>query len=285
MNAVYGAAAILAVFALLLGLEHVFPLRRRRAALAHRLAVNLLISAFAIGTALALVAPVVGATTQAASRWQFGLLHWVALPAPLALVVGLLLLDGAFYLWHLANHRIPLLWRFHVVHHIDPDLDVSTALRFHPVEVALSAGFRFVQVLLIGPSPLTIAVYELLFQANTLFHHSNVRVPVGVERVLSRVLVTPRMHGIHHSAVRSENLSNFSVVFCWWDRLLRTLRLNVPQPAITIGIPAYGEDDNAARRLLTQPFRTQRDPWRRADGTVATRGPLPDDAPLTRLVA
>ena len=271
VDVAFAAAAMVALAAVLFALERAVPLRARRAPLPGRLAVNLIVSALAIGAALALVAPVVDATAQAALQRRFGLLELRPLPAPLAFVAGLLLLDATFYLWHLANHRVPLLWRFHVVHHIDPDLDVSTAFRFHFGEVALSAGFRFAQVLLIGAPLSAIAVYELLFQANTLFHHSNVRLPLRVERLLSRVLVTPRMHGIHHSMVRSENLSNFSVVFPWWDRLMRTLRLNVPQPAVTIGIPAYGSDDNTVRLLLALPFRSQRDAWRRRDGTTATR--------------
>lgn len=280
-----GAAAFLALAVVLFMVERAVPLRTSRSPLLGRLAVNLTVSALAIGTALALVAPVVDGTAQAAERWRFGLLQWLALPAPLAFVVGLLLLDAAFYLWHLANHRIPLLWRFHVVHHIDPDLDVSTAFRFHFGEVALSAGFRLAQVLLIGAPPTTIAVYELLFQANTLFHHSNVRLPIRVERLLNSVLVTPRMHGIHHSMVRSENLSNFSVVFPWWDGVMRTLRLNVPQHAVTIGIPAYDIDDNAVRLLVKLPFGEQRDAWRRRDGTAVTRDDPRVDIPPTRLLA
>src|SRR6185503_18602759 len=105
---------------------------------------------------------------------------------------------------------------------IDPDLDVSTGFRFHFGEIALSSIFRVVQIGLIGPSLTTFLVYELVFLVNTLFHHSNVRLPVDVERLLNKVFVTPRMHGIHHSQVRTELNSNFSVVFSWWDRLHRT---------------------------------------------------------------
>src|SRR5437867_12477756 len=105
----------------------------------------------------------------------------------------------------MANHKIPFLWRFHNAHHIDPELDVSTAFRFHFVEVALSAGFRVVQIVLIGVSPLTYAVYELVFQANTLFHHSNERLPVSVERLLERYEVIRHMHEIHQTTVAVDN--------------------------------------------------------------------------------
>src|SRR5688572_19867038 len=142
--------------------------------------------------------------------------------------------------------------------------------------VALSAGFRVVQVGAIGLSAWMFAVYELVFQANTAFHHSNVRLPIRIERLLNLVIVTPRMHGIHHSQVRDETNSNYSVVFSWWDRLHRTLGLNIPQSGIVIGIPAYAEpEDNSFSNAFLLPFRRQRDYWRRPDGTIVRRaGPL-----------
>jgi sterol desaturase/sphingolipid hydroxylase (fatty acid hydroxylase superfamily) len=186
--------------------------------------------------------------------------------------IAFLLMDLAFYWWHVANHRIPFLWRFHNVHHIDPDLDVSTAFRFRVGEVALSTAFRIVQISVIGLSAWMFAVYEIVFQANTLFHHSNVRLPLHVERVLNMVIVTPRMHGIHHSQVRDETNSNYSVVFSWWDRLHRTLGLNIPQSEIVVGVPAYADAaDNRFSNTFMLPFRRQRDYWRRPDGTIVQR--------------
>jgi sterol desaturase/sphingolipid hydroxylase (fatty acid hydroxylase superfamily) len=164
------------------------------------------------------------------------------------------------------------------VHHIDPYLDVSTGFRFHFGEVGMSAVFRVAQVLLIGISMPAFAVYELVFQANTLFHHSNLWLPIRLERLLNKVLVTPRMHGIHHSQVRRENNSNYGVVFPWWDRVHRTLGLNIPQAEIAIGIPGYSQpDDNRLRNALLMPFRKQRDYWRRSDGTLVERA-----APVSR---
>lgn len=272
MNTIYTAITIGGLFLALFLLERALPLRRPRHPGLRRWVVNLSISALALGTAFALVRPAATAAMEASESWRFGLLQWIELPPALAFVVAVLLLDLTFYFWHFANHRVPLLWRFHLVHHIDPDVDVSTAFRFHFGEVALSAGFRIVQILLIGAPPLTVAVYELIFQANTLFHHSNVQLPIRVERLLNHVLVTPRMHGIHHSMVQRENTSNFSVVFAFWDRLCSTLILNVPQQEIVIGIPAYETgSDNRLGALLPLPFRRQRDPWRRPDGTRVTR--------------
>lgn len=286
MNPTYAGLAIAGLFLVLLFIERKLPLRKWRHPSPRRLIVNLVVSALAIGVAVAWVRPFATAAMQTVEGRHFGLLQWLALPPVPAFVAGVLLLDLSFYLWHRSNHRLPFLWRFHVVHHIDPDLDVSTAFRFHFGEVALSAAFRVAQILLIGASPLTVAIYELMFQVNTLIQHSNVRLPIHVERFLNHVLVTPRMHGIHHSIVEREDMSNFSVVFVWWDRLLRTMRLNVPQQSIIIGIPAYDAGpDNAPGALLLLPFHTQPNPWRRPDGTHPTRDSEIADAPLTFLAA
>lgn len=253
-------------------LERVVPLRRQTRSLVGRLLVNLGVSAVAFGAALLLVTPAASRAAGWTGAEPFGLLHAVPLPAPLAAVAAFLLLDLSFYYWHRLNHRVPFLWRFHNVHHFDPDLDVSTAFRFHFGEIALSAGLRVVQVVLIAPSVWTFAAYEVVFQANTLFHHSNVRLPIRLERVLNRLLVTPRMHGIHHSQVQRETNSNYGVVFPWWDRLHRTLGLNVPQSGVVIGVPGYSEPgDNRLWHAFTAPFRRQKDYWRTPDGAPVTR--------------
>ena len=265
---------VLIVGAVIAGLflaERLAPLRVSRLPILGRLLVNAAVSAMAYAVAAALVRPSATATLEWASSERLGLLALAPSSALLQFVLALLAMDLTFYWWHVANHRIPFLWRFHNVHHIDPDLDVTTAFRFHPGEVAFSAAFRIVQVTVIGLSAPMFAAYELAFQANTAFHHSNVRLPIRLERLLNLVLVTPRMHGIHHSQVRDETNSNYSVVFSWWDRLHRTIGLNVPQSAITIGVPAYGRDDNRFGHALLLPFLRQRDYWRGPDGTVAER--------------
>jgi len=190
---------------LLFVLERFFPLRKSMRSLVPRIVVNLVISALSFIAAVTLVKP----AAQSALRWSdtksFGLVHLVALPEWAQFAISFLLMDLAFYYWHLANHRLPFLWRFHNVHHIDPDLDVSTAFRFHFGEIALSSCFAIVQVSLIGISAWAFAAYQLAFQAEVVFHHSNLRLPIGFERLLSKVIVTPRMHGIHYSQVEREN--------------------------------------------------------------------------------
>jgi sterol desaturase/sphingolipid hydroxylase (fatty acid hydroxylase superfamily) len=260
-------------FALLLFLlERCFPLRRPKRPLAGRLLVNLGFAGLAFVTVLLSVRPAALAMLGWTERSGFGLLQLPVVPDAVRAILAFLLLDLSFYWWHRANHRLALLWRFHSVHHIDPDLDVSTALRFHCVELAFSSAFRVVQIGLIAPSPWAYAAYELIFQTNTLFHHSNTRLPIRAERLLNRVLVTPRMHGIHHSQVRAETSANYASVFPWWDRLHRTLRLNIPQSAIEIGIPAYTrKQDNHPWHALVMPFRRQRRYWQREDGTAPRR--------------
>jgi sterol desaturase/sphingolipid hydroxylase (fatty acid hydroxylase superfamily) len=269
----------LGVFALLLFLlERYFPLRKSTRSLLGRLIVNVAISALTFVAAVALVQPAVRWALRWSVERSFGLVHLTVLPAWAEFALSFLLMDLAFYYWHLANHRVPFLWRFHNVHHIDPDLDVSTAFRFHFGEITLSSAFNVIQVSLIGISPWAFAIYQLAFQAEVVFHHSNLRLPIGLERLLSKIIVTPRMHGIHHSQVQRENNSNFGTVFTFWDRLHRTLGLNIPQNEVIVGIPAYTEpEDNRISNTLFMPFRRQRDYWRRSDGTLVERA-----APMSR---
>jgi sterol desaturase/sphingolipid hydroxylase (fatty acid hydroxylase superfamily) len=273
-----------ALFALLFGLERWLPLRTSTHSLLGRLLVNIAISVLTFVAAALLVQPAAQWALSWSGEKPFGLVHLVALPAWFELALSFLLMDLAFYYWHVANHRAPFLWRFHNVHHADPELDVSTAFRFHFGEVALSSLFTLVQVSLIGPSVWAFAVYQAAFQAEVLFHHSNLRLPIGVERLLNKVVVTPRMHGIHHSQVQRENNSNFGTVFPWWDRLHRTLGLNIPQSAIRIGVPGYSlPQDNTAANALLMPFRKQRDYWRKPDGAIVERQETSAESNPTRL--
>ena len=272
------------VFVLLFVAERFFPLRKATRSLLVRLFINLAISLITYIVAVGLLQPAVYSALRWSADKSFGIIYLIALPAPIAFVLSLLLMDLTFYYWHLANHRVPVLWRFHSVHHIDPDLDVSTAFRFHFGEITLSIGFSLLQVSLIGPSAWAFAVYQLLFQAEVLFHHSNVRLPIGAERLVNKVLVTPRMHGIHLSQIQRENNSNFGTVFPWWDRLHRTLRLNIPQDQVVVGIPGYTlPADNSFWNALLMPFRKQREYWLRPDGSQVGRQVWPEEQNRARL--
>jgi len=262
---------VIGIFILFFAAEKLFPLRQSREPLLARLFINASISGLAFVVAAMVVRPSTLRALNWVSQQPFGLIHLS--PWPWAqFIIGFLLLDLSFYYWHVLNHKVPLLWRFHNVHHIDPDLDVSTGFRFHSGEVLLSTLFRVVQVILTGISFATFAIYEVVFQANTLFHHSNLRLPIRVERWLNKMLVTPRMHGIHHSQVQRETNSNFGVVFPWWDRLHKTLGVNIFQSKIEIGIPGYASPgDNRLWHTFIMPFIKQRDYWRKADGSMPSR--------------
>jgi sterol desaturase/sphingolipid hydroxylase (fatty acid hydroxylase superfamily) len=257
-------AVVSSIFCVLFVLERAFPLRRRNHRVVVRLLINLGMSALVFLIAAAVVRPAALGALNWSAQKPFGLGHVFHLPAAAQFILSFLWMDLTFYWWHVANHYVPFLWRFHNVHHIDPDLDVSTGFRFHFGEVAMSAAFRAIQVAVIGISAPAFAAYEIVFQANTLFHHSNLRLPIRLERWLNKILVTPRMHGIHHSQRQRETNSNYGVVFPWWDRLHRTLGLNVPQSEIKIGVPGYARpEDNRFINVLLMPFRKQREYWPR----------------------
>ena len=151
-----------------------------------------------------------------------GIAAW--LPRPLRAVAGFVLMDYTFYLWHIATHKSRFLWRFHRVHHIDPDMDSSTAVRFHAVDMLVSLPWRLLQVRCSGIGPATLSVWRTFFNASILFHHSNLQLPRGWDRSLSWLLTTPKMHGIHHSIVPAERDSNWSSGLSLWDRLHGTYR-------------------------------------------------------------
>jgi sterol desaturase/sphingolipid hydroxylase (fatty acid hydroxylase superfamily) len=263
---------VAAVFVALLIFETRFSLRQPKRPKAQRFVINVGVSALALATGAYVVAPVALRLASWTSESPFGLLRVMPLPFTAEFILGFLFMDLTFYYWHRANHAFPFFWRFHNVHHVDPDLDVSTSFRFHFGEVFFSLGFKALQVYLIGISLLTYLVYELIFQCATMFHHSNVQLPITVERWLNKIIVTPRMHGIHHSIIKDETNANYSVIFRWWDLMHGTLRLNVKQSDVVIGVPAYLDpQDNKFLNLLILPFRRQRNYWRPPDGKQPER--------------
>ncbi len=177
-----------------------------------------------------------------------GLLNLFGLNGMANVVGSVIVLDLVFYGVHRANHSIPVLWRFHRVHHSDLDLDVTTAFRFHPGEVLISALIKLPAIWALGISPLGLASFEIGLLAAAQFQHSNMRVSEPYETIVRRVLVTPNMHRIHHSTVRGEHNSNFSTIFSVWDRLLGTYHMKVRQEGIRIGLSEYQDP-----RVLSLP--------------------------------
>ena len=236
--------------------ERFAPLRRTVESKLRRVARNLTIG----GVSLALTPILHALLLQPVASWivrgRIGLLQAASWPRWVETLTAVLLLDYTLWWWHWANHRVPFFWRFHLVHHADRDLDTTTALRFHFGELLLSVPVRAVQMILIGIDPQTLWLWQTILFASILFHHANVRLPAGVERVLLRFVVTPRMHGIHHSDRIEETNSNYSSLVTLWDVLHRTLRLDVPQERIVIGVPAYESPEEVTiGRMLLLPFR------------------------------
>jgi len=213
------------------------------------LLVRLLFPTAAVG--LALVAEAKG----------WGLLNLVAAPDWLALLATIILLDLIIYAQHVLFHAAPLLWRLHRMHHADLDIDVTTGVRFHPVEILLSMVIKLGAVVVLGAPALGVMIFEVLLNATSMFNHSNVRLPVGVDRWLRRILVTPDMHRVHHSIVARETNSNFGFNLPWWDWLFGTYRAQpaAGHVAMTIGLPQF-RDPSELRldRMLLQPLRRGR---------------------------
>ena len=249
------AAALLGFAAVLLCLERRAPLRPRVDPGPRRIARNLVVGAVTAATVSALERPLTRHLTRSTERHGWGIVPMLRLPRWLAAAVTLILLDYTLYLWHVLLHRASLLWRLHLAHHVDLDLDASTALRFHFLEFLASVPWRLAQIVVIGATPRTLALWQKLTAAEVIFHHSNVRLPPRVEHWLSRVVVTPGLHGVHHSTVRAERDSNFSSGLTAWDFLHGTVRMDVPQERITIGVPPFDEKrDVTLGKTLLAPF-------------------------------
>jgi sterol desaturase/sphingolipid hydroxylase (fatty acid hydroxylase superfamily) len=257
------ASLVLCAFGALLWLERRRPLRREVEPKLTHDARNLSVAAVAALSLQLAERPFILPLSKLSERLGWGLLKRLPLPAWLETALAVVLMDYTLYLWHVLTHRVPLLWRFHVVHHADLDLTASTALRFHFGELVISVAWRAAQVMLIGVSPQAFNLWQTALLLSILFHHSNVRLPVETERWLARLIVTPRMHGIHHSLIREETDANWSSGLSVWDRLHGTLKLNVQQAEITIGVPAYREPSEVRlAKILSMPFGEERPTWR-----------------------
>lgn len=242
--------------ATLFWLERRYPLRRnKRESDLRRVPRNLALTATTGAVVKLLERPIVEPLSRWVDRNQVGLLPALKLHPTAEKILSLLLMDYTLYWWHFLSHRLPFLWRNHQVHHIDFDMDTTTALRFHGWEFFMSIPWRVGQVLIFGIRPKTLALWQGLTTAEVLFHHSNLRLPVHFEDKLRRFIVTPRVHGIHHSVVEEEMNSNFSSGFTVWDAIHGTLKTNVPQERIVIGVANHRTPDDAKlKTLLTLPF-------------------------------
>ena len=261
----YGAIILITIFIILFVLESRIQLRRRVQNRWKRIVINFIVSipAFALLRIIFIPGMVWLATKN--QEWHFGLNYLLTAPAILKAVISFVLLDYSNYIWHILLHKFPFLWRFHLVHHTDLDLDITTAFRFHFGELIGSVIFRGAAILLTGASPLMVLIYEIAFEGFTQFHHSNTKIPFRLERILNYLIVTPRMHGIHHSMIRKETDSNYSIIFSFWDRLHKTVRLNIYQNKIVTGVPHYADEHELTiGNLWKMPFTKIRE-WKNVE--------------------
>jgi len=196
-----------------------------------------------------------------AGQHHIGLLNQVSWPEWIKIVVALLVLDLAIWVQHLASHKVPLFWRLHKVHHADRDIDVTTAVRFHPVEIALSMLWKIVVVVPLGAPPLAVFLFEVILNACAMFNHANIALPPWLDRGLRMIVVTPDMHRVHHSVLRREHNSNYGFNLSLWDRLFRTYTAEpeAGHPGMTIGLTPYQtEEPTRFAWSLFLPFRQQK---------------------------
>lgn len=245
------------VFIFLAGLEILLPRKERITGRRDRWITNL--SIVVLDTiVLRLTFPFLAlAMAEIAARNGWGLLSRTNLPLWFETVLAFLLLDLLIYVQHVASHKVPVFWAIHRVHHSDRDIDLTTALRFHPIEISLSMGYKFLCILLLGPPILGVFIFEILLNASAMFNHANFRLPDRLDQICRQVIVTPDMHRVHHSVIHSETDSNYGFCLSVWDRLFGTY---VPQPReghadMTIGLSEY-QSEKPSRLLwaLWLPF-------------------------------
>ena len=247
----FGILALVAVGELL------FPRRTLRTGKAVRWLSNL--GVVVVDTLMVrLLFPVLGVgVAVAAQAHGWGLLNVLALPTWLSVPIGVLVLDLVVYLQHAMFHTMPLLWRLHMMHHADLDIDVSTGLRFHPIEIAISMVIKMTVIAALGPSAFTVILFEVILNGTAMFNHGNLRLPLALDRAFRLLVVTPDMHRVHHSVAIRETNSNFGFNFPWWDRLFGTYRA---QPAMgheqmVIGLAQFRDSrKNTLRHMLVMPF-------------------------------
>ena len=241
-----------ALLALLLVAERVWP--RRAARGARDYAVNAGI--FMIDSVLTRLLLAMGGVAAAlmAQEREWGVLNIFDMPAWVAWIAAVVALDLAVWVQHVATHKIPVLWRLHEIHHADTHVDVSTGLRFHPVEIALSLLFKSAVVVALGAPVGAVILFEVLLNGGAMFSHSNLRLHARVDGVLRLITVTPDMHRVHHSVRDDEANSNYGFFLPWWDRLFRTYRAQPREGHAAMGLGVKGSPDRGLRTLLVRPF-------------------------------
>ena len=250
-------SCFLGIFALIAIWEWIFPCRMLAVSKTKRWISNLGI-VFLNSMTVRIIIPVMPVTMALlAQKNGWGLLNTLQIPYPMAVAIGIIILDFVIYLQHVMFHSVPLFWRLHMMHHADLDYDLTTGLRFHPIEILLSMGIKLTVIGALGPPALAVILFEILLNATSTFNHGNIYIPAAIDRVLRLLVVTPDMHRVHHSVTIRETNCNFGFNLPWWDRLLGTYR---PQPAaghkeMTIGLSQFRDPKRSALLwMLALPF-------------------------------
>lgn len=243
--------------------EAAWPRRQKSQPVVSRWAINLSFAFINMALTRLLLGSAAVAAAAVASERGWGALNYFAVPEPAAFVLSFAIMDFSIYAQHILSHYLPVFWRLHLAHHTDLDFDVTTASRFHPVEIIVSMVYKMAVVAAIGADPLSVVVFEVFLNAFAQFNHSNLALPGRLDDALRRVIVTPDMHRIHHSTLPEETNSNFGSILSVWDRAGGTYRREArkPQEEIDIGLREYRDPEELSwTGLMTIPLTAKTDP-------------------------
>jgi sterol desaturase/sphingolipid hydroxylase (fatty acid hydroxylase superfamily) len=245
-------------FLVMFVLESLLPRRQRTENRFRRTWNNLLLSVLnSVAVRFVPILSAVGAATYAESR-NFGVFNWYPTSTLFEYAIVLILFDLIIFWQHVASHHMPILWQFHQVHHADHDLDASSGLRFHPVEIAFSMIIKCIAVLALGATPESIILFEIILNSCAIFNHSNLKIPAPLDSILRMVLVTPDMHRVHHSIHRDETNSNYGFSIPWWDRIFLTYKAQPSEPheQMRLGVPEFPHTEQTVPiwSILRMPF-------------------------------
>ena len=260
MEVIIRLSAFVGILCLMVVWEYYAPRRPLRYRRLQRWPINFALSIIGMLLVRFTVGGVAYIAALSAMDNQTGLLNQMSMPVWLSIFVTLLLLDLAIYGQHIASHRWQWLWRFHKVHHTDLDFDVTTGIRFHPIEILISMGYKVIMIYIIGCHPVAVIAFEVILSGTALFNHSNIFIPLNIDRWLRLGIVTPDMHRVHHSSIKIETDSNFGFSISLWDRLFGTY---IDQPTLghenmVIGLEQYRySPDVGIKQLLLMPFKHQ----------------------------
>ena len=261
MEAIIRLSASVGIFLIMISWEYFSPRRHLSLSRRQRWPINLGLAAFNMVIIRVTVGGIAYLSAVNAAEHSWGLLNQLATPDWLAVVITLLFLDFAIYLQHIVAHKWPLLWRLHQIHHTDQDFDATTAIRFHPLEIIISLAYKVACIYLLGADPLAVIAFEVILNGSATFNHSNVNIPVAIDKKLRWLIITPDMHRIHHSTLQTETDSNYGFSISCWDRLCRTYiaEPQKSQQTMAIGLNSFPEQAELGFfKLLLIPFKTLR---------------------------